>query len=427
MQVALMPGGGPSAAALGIAVILKATQASLVSMPRSGPESIAVIGAGVAGCALVAQLRRLGHSGPISLWETGRGPGGRASTRRPRHDAELRIDHGAPLLNITGESDPLLLRPLLAGGWLEPWPGVIAQLQGESTLRLGQPDALGLGRLYRGCGGMDRLGQGLLHLAGENVDAHYGTLVRHLSIEEGVWQLWGRDRELLGQANWLVLSSTLLAHPRSRMIFGWDDVPLQEAAAPLADLQLDHALTLIAGLRTEARSNLLVVLDAEAAGPWRALPFDLLHLDAAAQQRWGLQRITVQPLADGRCAVVAHSTQAFAADHLDVYGTHSAVARMLQLPPDEGREDTVVAALTTALEQVMGLWLPRLDLGQTDRQLMRWGAAFPVAPGLPSELMFSPRSRVGFCGDFIAGVGFGRIEGALRSGEQLAHELLAHA
>ena len=396
-------------------------------MPRSGLQSIAVIGAGVAGCALVAQLRRQGHGGPISLWETGRGPGGRASTRRSRHDAELRIDHGAPLLNITGESDPLLLQPLLAGGWIEPWPGVIAQLQGESTLRLGQLDALGLGQLYQGCGGMDHLGQGLLHLAGEAVDAHYGTLVRHLSTEDGLWQLWGRERELLGQAHWLLLSSTLLAHPRSRLIFGWDDVPLQQAAAPLADLQLDHALTLIAGIRTEARSNLLVVLDAAAAGAWCALPFSLLHFDAAAQQRWGLQRITVQPLADGRCAVVAHSTQAFAADHLDVYGTHSAVARMLQLPPDEGREDTVVAALTTALEQVMAPWLPRLDLGRADRQLMRWGAAFPLAPGLPSELMFCPRSRVGFCGDFIAGVGFGRIEGALRSGEQLAHELLAHA
>jgi predicted NAD/FAD-dependent oxidoreductase len=412
---------------LGIAVILKATQASLLSMPRSGPESMAVIGAGVAGCALVAQLRQLGHGGPISLWETGRGPGGRASTRRSRHDAALRIDHGAPLLNITGATDPLLLQPLLAGGWIEPWPGVIAQLQGEATLRLGQPDALGLGQLYRGCGGMDHLGQGLLQLAGEAVDAHYGTLVRHLSTEDGLWQLWGRDRELLGQAHWLVLSSTLLAHPRSRLIFGWEDVPLQQAAAELADLQLDHALTLIAGIRAEARSNLLVVLEAGAAGPWRALPFTLLHFDAAAQQRWGLQRITVQPLADGRCAVVAHSTQAFAADHLDVYGTHSAVARMLQLPPDEGREDTVVAALTTALEQVMGPWLPRLDLGPADRQLMRWGAAFPLAPGLPSELMFCPRSRVGFCGDFIAGVGFGRIEGALRSGEQLGHELLAFA
>ena len=70
-------------------------------MPSSGPESIAVIGAGVSGCAFVAQLRRLGYTGALSLWETGRGPGGRASTRRSRQDHGLRIDHGAPLLNIT--------------------------------------------------------------------------------------------------------------------------------------------------------------------------------------------------------------------------------------------------------------------------------------------------------------------------------------
>jgi NADPH-dependent curcumin reductase CurA len=31
--------------------------------------------------------------------------------------------------------------------------------------------------------------------------------------------------------------------------------------------------------------------------------------------------------------------------------------------------------------------------------------------------------RVAFCGDFIAGPGFGRIEGALRSGEALARQL----
>ncbi len=396
-------------------------------MPLSGPGSIAVIGAGVSGCALVAQLRRLGFDGAISLWETGRGPGGRASTRRSRQDADLRIDHGAPLLNITGETAPLLLQPLLAGGWIEPWPGVIAQLQGESTLRPGQADALGLGQLYRGLGGMDHLCRGLLNLAGDACEAHYGTLVRHLGREGGLWQLLGRNRERLGQADWLVFSSTLLAHPRSRSIFGWEDVPLQVAAAPLGDLQLEHALTVIAGIRSEARSNLLVVLDAQAARPWRELPFSLLHFDAAAQQRWGLQRITIQPQEDGRCAVVAHSTHTFAADHLDVYGTHSAVARMLQLPPDEGREDTVIAALTTALEQVMATWLPGLDLSGAERQLMRWGAAFPLAPGLPSELMVCSRSRLGFCGDFLAGVGFGRIEGALRSGEQLAFELFGTA
>lgn len=39
--------------------------------------------------------------------------------------------------------------------------------------------------------------------------------------------------------------------------------------------------------------------------------------------------------------------------------------------------------------------------------------------------MVCPASRVAFCGDFINGQGFGRIEGALRSAQALAGRLLA--
>ena len=55
---------------------------------------------------------------------------------------------------------------------------------------------------------------------------------------------------------------------------------------------------------------------------------------------------------------------------------------------------------------------------------MRWGAAFPLAPGLPGDRQLCPVSRIGFCGDFVDGPGFGRVEGALRSAETLA-DLLA--
>ena len=398
------------------------------------PQSIAVIGAGVAGCGLVAQLRRLGVRAPISLWETGRGPGGRASTRRSRFDQQWAVDHGAPQFNLTAHSDPALLEPLEVGGWIEPWSGPVAGLEGESRLKLGKPDAFGLGRLYRGAGGMDHLCQGLLTIgsAAGPIDAHYGTLVRHLAkAPRGPWQLIGRDGDPLAEADWLVLSSTLLAHPRSQLILAWPEVPLKAAAACLGDLQLDHALTTIAGIRSEARSNGLFVLPVAWAEPWLALPFRLLHFDAAAQQRWGLRRISIQPLVDGRCVVVAHSSNAFAADHLDVYGTHSAVAKILQLPPDEGKQDTVIAALQQAVVQVLSPWLadPSLwqsrltGLAQPDRQLMRWGAALPIAPGLPTELMLCPQSQVAFCGDYLAGEGFGRVEGALRSGEALARKL----
>lgn len=397
-------------------------------MPHPASATVAVIGAGVAGCALVAQLRRLGFAGPVSIWETGRGPGGRASTRRSRGDSQLVIDHGAPLLNITGSPAPQLLEPLLAGGWLGPWPGPVAMLEGESRLNIGRPDALGMGLLLHGPGGMDQLCRGLLQLAGsEQLSPHYGSFIRSLACQpQGPWQLIDPEGRLLAEADWLVLSGTLLAHPRSQLIFGWESVPLADVAAGLGDLQLDHVLLTLAGIRFEARSNLLLVLRGDAATAWRSLPFRLVTFDAAAQQRWGLHRLSIQPLDDGRCAVVAHSSDAFAADHLDVYGSRSAVARLLQLPADDSREQTVMRALADAVGQCMAPWVPPLDLDAAAPQLMRWGAAFPIAPGLPSELMLCSRSRLGFCGDIIAGVGFGRIEGALRSAEALAQGLMPH-
>lgn len=393
-------------------------------------DSIAVIGAGVSGCALAARLRQLGYAGPLDLWETGRGAGGRASTRRSRRDPALQIDHGAPFFNIVATPPPALLEPLLSGGHGEPWQGRLALLRGEQTLELDGRDALASGSLYRGRGGMDQIANGLLAIARAAKQApvtlHASCLVRELRRgPRGGWQLLDRHGELLGEARWLVLSGTLLAHPRTSLILGWPDVPLKTAAAGLGDLQLEHALTTIAGIRSEARSNLLAVLDPAAARDWLALPFQLLGFDAAAQQRWGLRRVSVQALRDGRCAVVAHSTHAFANDHLEVIGSRSALAQLLDLPPDPGREERVIDLLSTALEEVMTPLLQEArGLRRAERQLMRWGAAFPVAPGLPRELSLCRQSQVGFCGDYITGPGFGRIEGALRSAERLAETLV---
>lgn len=382
--------------------------------PRGRPApSVAVIGAGVAGCALAAGLRRGGWGGSIVLWEAGRGPGGRAATRRSRQDPGWQIDHGAPLFNLREDPEPDLVAPLLAGGWIESWREPAAVLGGEGGLLPAEADPLLRGRLYRGRRGMDHLGRGLLALAAASgspgtFDGRYGTLARQLEARPGGgWRLADAAGAELGEADWLVLTGTLLAHPRARERFGWPQVPLQQAAQGLGDAELDAALAAIASMEMEARTNLMLTIEPAAAARWLALPFRLLGFDRSAQRRWGLRRLSIQPLADGRCAVVAHGVVA---------------------EPDD-------AAATTALEAAIGAALaPGLGDGAGDggtlagverRQLMRWGAAFPTAGGLPAEATVCPRSRVAFCGDFVAGPGFGRIEGALRSAQTLAGRLLA--
>jgi predicted NAD/FAD-dependent oxidoreductase len=56
---------------------------------------------------------------------------------------------------------------------------------------------------------------------------------------------------------------------------------------------------------------------------------------------------------------------------------------------------------------------------------MRWGAARPNGRRLPQSLQWCPQSQVGFCGDWIAGSGYGLAEGALQSALDLSDQLLS--
>ncbi|QPN58034.1 NAD(P)-binding protein [Synechococcus sp. CBW1107] len=385
-----------------------------------------MIGAGVSGCALAARMRRLGWQGPISLWESGRGPGGRAGTRRSRHDLLGRLDHGAPLLSISSSPAPMLLASLLDGGWVEPWSGALALLDGEGRLIPGGTDPLTQGDLYRGRGGMDQLCRGLLELGGSGLELNSHCLVRHLarSADSG-WELLDQERQRLGGADWLVLSGTLLVHPRCQALLGWPEPPLQPLVRTLGDPRLERAAAAIAAIDTSPRCALMLLIQSDAAEAWRGLPFRLLSFEAAAQSRWGLSRLSIQPLEDGRCAVVAHSTADVARLHAGVAGSRSSVARLPGVISSPQREQALIETLASALSAVMEPWIASLELEGADPQLMRWGAAFPEGEGLASELTLCPQSRIGFCGDFVSGPGLGRIEGALRSGEELAEQLLA--
>ena len=74
--------------------------------------------------------------------------------------------------------------------------------------------------------------------------------------------------------------------------------------------------------------------------------------------------------------------------------------------------------LLKAFPALMRQWPQARSLG-----VMRWGASQPLNHPLPTSLQWCMASNIGFCGDWIEGAGFGRAEGALRSGVALA-ELL---
>ena len=85
-----------------------------------------------------------------------------------------------------------------------------------------------------------------------------------------------------------------------------------------------------------------------------------------------------------------------------------------------------LALLFVLLPELLGPWpsLQRMVTSVHSLGVMRWGAAQPLEQGMPKALQWCNKARVGFCGDWIAGPGFGMAEGALQSGLDLA-ELIA--
>ncbi|MEB3270387.1 MAG: NAD(P)-binding protein [Synechococcus sp.] len=394
--------------------------------------NLAVIGAGVSACALTARLRQLGWRGSITLVEAGRGVGGRAASRRFRHDPSLQLDHGAPLLTLPDDGAPALLPPLLASGQLRPWPWQRSPLGciEASGAWLPGPGALASeGRLLRGWPAMENLALGLLDLAlaaagpaGTAAGApppqrlHGVRITGLVQGPDGLWQLIDNHGSLRLQAHWLVLSGTLLAHPRCLALLGLEEVPLQRAGRELADPALERLLAAVAHLRYDPRLALLAVLEGAQAALWRQLPFAHLEFTAAAQRRWGLERILLQPQSGDRLGLVVQAPAARFQPAPDGHGRGI----------EAGEEERLIAGLRAALADCLSSGLdPRALPAAQQCQLMRWGGAFPLAPGLEAAEMICPASRLALCGDAIAGPGFARLSGAWWSGEWLAEQLHA--
>ena len=55
--------------------------------------------------------------------------------------------------------------------------------------------------------------------------------------------------------------------------------------------------------------------------------------------------------------------------------------------------------------------------------IMNWRASQPSGCGVPLSLQFSRKYKIGFCGDWFGGEGFGRIEGSILSALKLEEKI----
>ena len=368
---------------------------------------LVVIGAGLAGCSLIARLRQLKWTGRIAVVEAGRGPGGRTSSRRRRDRPEWRLDHGAPGFHLEPslpEGLQALLDPLRENGSLQQADSDVITLAEDGSIR--GPEGPAQGDWLEGQPCMASVCEAFLAMDTGPSTQHFGRRIRTLQRVGTHWCLCdeGSDWQLRGSH--LVLSGSLLAHPRSLAMLAWPEVPLRAAVPTGLDPDLDQALETLARSRAGVRWNLMLDLPLNGEQYPRQI-----WLTPEAQAQWQVERLVLQPQADNHTGLVVHG--------LDCGEPITPESQPLLLRQQEKR-------LRQQLPELLKPW-PELQsaCGRAESLgVMRWGASQPLDHPLARSLQWCDASSVGFCGDYIDGPGFGRAEGALRSAVDLAEHLV---
>ena len=375
---------------------------------------LAVVGAGLAGCSLTGRLHQLESNLNISLVEAGRGAGGRTASRRRRDHPLWRLDHGAPGFGLSGslpEGVNALLAPLKADGILQRDHRSVLLLDSGGGLHPATDfEAFPEDGWWHGVPCMASICDALLERAASaQLSTHFGTRVRWLTHEDGYWRLVNEQGTWELTARRLVLSGSLLAHPRSLAMLAWDDVPLRSAVAACLDTDLDAALNQLQRSESVVRWNLMVDLGVlEQTEP---LPRQI-WLDEEAKTQWQVERIVLHPQSDGRLGLVVHG--------LDQGDPITPTSQGGLIEREQKRLAALLPDLLQSLPELAAALKQASPLG-----VMRWGASQPINHPLPAALQWCSASSVGFCGDWIEGPGFGTAEGAIRSGVNLAERLHA--
>ena len=186
----------------------------------------------------------------------GRAAGGRAATRGTRAIPELTVNHGAPAFEARTQPFQALCEQLATAGTLSQVAAASFGSFGvDGTFRPDAPTEAPI-RYVASSGSMNALSDALLRggnaTGGDPLAAiSFGTMVGALEPLEcgGGWRLKGKKGELLGDFDWVVVSSSTIAHPRWTSTFG-GEAPLIRAAAVLGDAPLDASLAQLAQMRS---------------------------------------------------------------------------------------------------------------------------------------------------------------------------------
>ena len=372
-----------------------------------------IIGGGISACVFASKYLQNNLNKKIALIEVGRGLGGRSSTRISNRFKGWKLNHGAPNFNIRNSNSNQLLK------------NYINQLLKNKLIKIDDSELISLGdeiiekpEFYSGDSylaafSMSELSQKIIEFNNlkEKIDLFFETLIVDLKFNNEEWTLTSKNGDKF-KSKYLVCSSNLLLHKRSLKILNINEIPLRKAIPKNIDKKIDLLLNFLDKQSFIPRLTFLIYTNKNYSyQDFYFKKYRYFYLKKSLENKYKFERIIFQLQDDNKLGIVAHTKNN---DFINSY---------INAKDEKIFRQKIFTNFNKLFEN--NLSVNQLVCNE-EISIMNWRASQPSRLAVPLSLQFIKKYRIGFCGDWFEGEGFGRVEGAILSALALEEKFKAH-
>ena len=359
---------------------------------------VIVIGAGISGCTFASSFNKRFPDSSILLVEQGRRLGGRSTTRKSRKNIIFEFDHGLPAISFNKNiSKDLrqLISPLINSKQLIEITNDILLING-----LGDIDELLTNeKIYRCLPFMINFCEEIINqsIKPKKINFLFQTLITSIARKNNLWDVKTNDARSIQSKN-LVLSSSLLAHPRCLEILDINYLPLRDAFKIGEDKIVDSLLIKIMRQEYLKRRNYILHVSNSLIVNNFNYKYLQIWFSKVLRDDFNFERIVFQRQSDGSMINVLHCFYINKTFDICI--------------------EKIIKKLILIFYKYKKIIALLVEAKLIDK--MDWGASQPFNHLIPKELQWSSISNIGFCGDWFDFIGCGRVEAAMNSSIRLS-------
>ncbi len=373
-----------------------------------------IIGGGISACVFASKYLQSNITKKVALIEVGRGLGGRSSTRISKRFKGWKLNHGSPNFNICNSKNNLLLKSfiddLLENNLIKKDDSDLVFLYEESNLENGKEFDFSNGDNYLSLSSMTQLSQKIIelnNLRGE-IDFYFESLIIDLKFNNDEWTLTSINGDKF-KSKYLICSTTLLLHKRSLEILNINQIPLRKAIPKNKDKRIDLLLNSLEKQSFIPRLTFLIYTNEDYSyKDFYSKKYRYFYLEKELENKYKFERVVFQLQENNRLGIVVYSK------NIDFVNSYT------KAKDDEFYKQKVLNNFNELFEGNSSI--NQLTCNEKI-SIMRWRASQPSGLAVPLSLQINRKFRIGFCGDWFEGEGFGRIEGSILSALILERKL----